>query len=87
MRLLKLVSPALLPPDVVPPRPEHLLRVRVTHHPRHEGGAQHRHDVRAFLLSSLQQENPENVEANVSPRFIGNCKQCKETDTGKQVNT
>ena len=59
----------------------------MTHHPRHEGGAQHRHDVRAFLFSSLQQENPENVEANVSPRFIGNCKQCKETDTGKQVNT
>ena len=59
----------------------------MTHHPRHEGGAQHRHDVRAFLVSSLQQENPENVEANVSPRFIGNCKQCKETDTGKQVNT
>ena len=58
----------------------------MTHHPRHEGGAQHRHDVRAFLVSSLQ-ENPENVEANVSPRFIGNCKQCKETDTGKQVNT
>ena len=59
----------------------------MTHHPRHEGGAQHRHDVRAFFLSSSQQENPENVEANVSPRFIGNCKQCKETDTGKQVNT
>ena len=59
----------------------------MTHHPRHEGGAQHRHDVRAFLVSSLQQENPENVEANVSPRFIGNCNQCKETDTGKQVNT
>ena len=58
----------------------------MTHHPRHEGGAQHRHDVRAFLVSSLQ-ENPENVEANVSPRFIGNCKQCNETDTGKQVNT
>ena len=51
--LVKTCFPALPPPDVVPPRPKHLLRVRVTHHPRHEGGAQHRHDVRAFLLSSL----------------------------------
>ncbi len=41
----------LPPPDVVPPGPEHLLRGRVTHHPRHEGGAQHRHDVTTLLLS------------------------------------
>ena len=56
--LVKTCFPALPAPDVVPPGPEHLLGVRVAHHSRHEGGAEHSHDVSALLLFR-QRYNPE----------------------------
>ena len=48
--LVKTCFSALPPPDVVPPGSEHLLSVRVAHHSRHEGGAEHSHDVSTLLL-------------------------------------